>query len=280
MARVLITGCSSGFGLVTALRFARAGDRVFATMRTPARDTTLRETAAREGLPLTVHRLDVCDAASIVSALAEATAVGGPPDVLVNNAGIECRSSIEDADDADVRRQFETNVFGPLAVIRAVLPAMRARRSGTIVNVSSVAGLVARPYGGLYSATKHALEAISEALHFELQPFGIRVVVVEPGQYGTRLLDNAWPGRGFTPASPYWPHSERFEAALARLRAASGGAADPDEVAGLIVDAVRAPVPRLRHLAGRDAHLIAGAHKQLDFEAYERAMRTSLDWQD
>ena len=278
MAHVLITGCSSGFGLLTALRCARAGDRVFATMRTPAAAPDLRRTAEAERLALSVHRLDVCDPASIAAALAEVTAAGGTLDVLVNNAGIECRSSIEDAADEDVRRQFETNVFGTLNVIRAVLPGMRARRRGTIVNVSSVAGLVARPYGGLYSATKHALEAISEALHFEVQPFGLRVVVIEPGYYGTRLLDNAYSGRQFTPASPYWAHSQRFEDALARLRA--GGAADAQEVADLIHDAVHANAPRLRYLAGEDAHLIATAHKQMDFERYEGAMRARLDWQD
>src|SRR6185295_15570580 len=123
---------------------------------------------------------DVVEPASIRSAVDEVLAAG-PVDVLVNNAGIECRSSIEDADDRDVLRQFDTNVFGLLRVTRAVLPAMRARRRGTIVNVSSIAGLVSRPYGGLYSATKHAIEAISEALHFEVQPFGIRVVLIEPG---------------------------------------------------------------------------------------------------
>jgi len=278
MAHVLITGCSSGFGLLTALRFARAGNRVFATMRTPAGATELRRTAEAERLPLTVHRLDVCEPASIDAALAEVAAAGGALDVLVNNAGIECRSSIEDADDDDVRRQFETNVFGTLRVMRAVLPGMRQRRRGTIVNVSSIAGLVARPYGGLYSASKHALEAISEALHFEVQPFGIRVVLVEPGQYGTRLLDNAYPGRGFTPASPYWAHSERFEGALARLRA--GGAGDAQEVADIIHDAVHATAPRLRYLAGQDAHMIAAAYKQMDFEGYEQAMRASLGWHD
>src|SRR5262245_22401825 len=136
MANVLITGCSSGFGLLTALRFARAGDRVFATMRTPAKaPDELRGAIERERLPVALLRLDVCDQASIDAALREA----GPLDVLVNNAGIECRSSIEDASDEDVRRQFDTNVFGTLRVIRAVLPAMRDRRRGTIVNLSSIA---------------------------------------------------------------------------------------------------------------------------------------------
>src|SRR5262249_34552156 len=188
------------------------------------------------------------------------------------------RSSIEDADDAEVHKQFETNVFGTLRVLRAVLPQMRARGRGTIVNVSSIAGLVARPFGGLYSASKHALEAITEALHFEVQPLGIRVVLVEPGSYGTRLLDNAYTAARFTPASPYWPTSERFEEALAVLREGTGGMQDPQEVADAIHAAVHDRQPKLRYLVGRDAQMIATARKQLDFEQFEQAMRQSMRW--
>lgn len=276
MATVLITGCSSGFGLLTALRFARAGDRVVATMRTPAKaPDDLRRAVEHERLPVSVLRLDVGDQASVDAALREA----GPLDVLVNNAGIECRSSIEDASDDDVRRQFDTNVFGTLRVIRGALPSMRERRRGTIVNLSSIAGLVARPFGGLYSASKHALEALTEALHFEVRPFGIRVLLIEPGQYGTQLLDNAYAGARFGPASPYWPYSERFDDRLARLRP-GGRMADPQEVADLIYTAVHDRAPKLRYLAGEDAKMIAGAYKQMDFEQYEQTMRQSLDWQD
>jgi NAD(P)-dependent dehydrogenase (short-subunit alcohol dehydrogenase family) len=277
MANVFITGCSSGFGLLTALRFARAGDRVVATMRTPAKaPAELTGPIEAERLPITLARLDVCDPASIASAIGAA----GEIDVLVNNAGIECRSSIEDASEEDVQRQFDTNVFGTLRVLRAVLPQMRARKRGTIVNLSSVAGLVARPFGGLYSATKHALEAITEALHFEAAPLGIRVVLVEPGAYGTRLLDNAFPGRHFGPQSPYWPMSERFEEALTRLREGTGGMQDPQEVADLVYTAVNDETPRLRYLVGRDAQMIVTAYRAMDFEQYEQAMRQSMGWTD
>jgi len=273
--KVLVTGCSSGFGLLIALRFARAGDRVVATMRRPeSAPPELTGPIAKEKLPITIARLDVCDPKSVEAAVREA----GEIDVLVNNAGIECRSSIEDADEEDVRKQFDTNVFGTLRVLRAVLPQMRARRRGTIVNISSIAGIVARPFGGLYSASKHALEAITEALHFEVQPLGIRVVLIEPGAYGTRLLDNAYPGRRFGPASPYWPVSERFEEALATLREGTGGMQDPQEVADLVHAAVNDPQPKLRYLAGRDAQMIATAYRQLDFEQFEQAMRRSMNW--
>lgn len=278
MANVLITGCSSGFGFASALAFARRGDRVFATMRDPRAGLALEEAGTAERLALEVLRLDVCDPASIDAAFAHATETG-PLDVLVNNAGVELRSSIEDASDEDVRHQFDTNVFGVLRTIRAALPAMRARRSGTIVNVSSIAGIVARPYGGLYAASKHALEAISEALHFEVQPFGIRVVLIEPGQYGTRLLDNAIIGAGFNAASPYWERAERFDVAIKQLRP-GGVAGSAAEVARLIVDAVDDPEPRLRYLAGGDAQTIASTYRQLAFEDYERVMRQTLEWWD
>jgi len=277
MANVFITGCSSGFGLLTALAFARAGDRVVATMRRPERaPAELTGPIAAEKLPITLGRLDVCDPASIEAAVRAA----GPIDVLVNNAGIELRSSIEDASDEDVERQFDTNVFGTLRVMRAVLPQMRERKRGTIVNLSSVAGIVSRPFGGHYSATKHAIEALTEALHFEAAPLGIRVVLVQPGSYGTRLLDNAFPGAGFGPTSPYWPMSERFEEALGRLRSGTGGAQDPQEVADVIVAAVRDPQPKLRYLVGRDATMIVTAYKAMDFEQYEQAMRQSMGWTD
>ncbi|HZR83515.1 MAG TPA: SDR family oxidoreductase [Candidatus Binatia bacterium] len=279
MKNVLITGCSTGFGRATALLFARRGDRVFATMRSPEKGRDLTEVAERADLPLRVLRLDVEDPALVQSAIREATASSGPIDVLINNAGIELRSSIEDASEEDVRRQFETNVFGPLRTIRAVLPAMRERRSGTIVNVSSIAGLVSRPFGGFYAASKHALEAISEALHYEVQPFGIRVVLIEPGQYRTQLLDNAYTGRAFTPQSPYWERSSQFDEVVKRL-VPGGEAPGPDDVAQLIHRAVHDPEPKLRYLAGDDAKMIAGAYRGMEFEAYEQAMRQALDWYD
>jgi len=274
---VLITGCSSGFGLLTALHFARQGARVVATLRDPRKAGALEQAKADERLDLHVVALDVLDPATIASAVARAETLG-PIDVLINNAGIEVRGPIEECDDALARRQFDTNVLGTLRVLRAVLPVMRGRRRGTIVNVSSVAGVVARPYGGLYSASKHALEAIGEALYYEVKPFGVRVVLVEPGQYATQLSDNMLTAPSFTAASPYWQHSAGFDAHVKKL--AGGASADPQEVARVVYDAVHDPQPRLRYLAGADAHLAVTAYRQLEFEQYEQAMRGAMDWWD
>ena len=271
----LITGCSSGFGLLTALHFARQGARVIATLRDPRKAGPLEQAKAEERLDLHVLPLDVLDADSIAAAVARAEAIG-PLDVVINNAGIEVRGPIEECDDALVRRQFDTNVLGTLRVVRAVLPAMRTRGRGTIVNMSSVAGIVARPFGGLYSASKHAMEAISEALYYEVKPFGVRVVLIEPGQYATPLLDNMVTAPSFTAASPYWQRSEAFDVHVRKL--AGGALADAQEVAGLIYDAVHDPQPRLRYLAGVDAHMAVGAYRSMEFEQYEHAMRTAMDW--
>jgi len=278
MEHVLVTGSSTGFGRLIALHAARRGARVTATMRNPARGDELLRAAREEGLALEVDRLDVLDEASVREAVARAEE-RAPLDVVVNNAGIEVRGPVEECGDDLVRRQLETNFLGALRVVRAVLPALRERRAGTVVNVSSIAGLVGRPFGGLYAASKHALEAATEALHFELSPFGVRVVLIEPGQYATELLDNMATAPSFGPQSPYWEMSERFDAAVRRL-VPDGEPADPQEVAELVWDAVHDPEPKLRYLAGEDARAIAAAKRQMSFEDFEKAMRSAMDWHD
>lgn len=276
MASVLITGCSSGFGLLTALEFARKGDHVFATMRNVAKASALEKIRDAEKLPIEIVQLDILDDASVAAAFAKA----GQIDVLVNNAGMELRSPIEEASEAEIRKQFETNVFGTLRVIHAVLPAMRARGSGTIVNLSSVAGIVGVPYGGYYSATKHALEAITETMHFELSSFGVRVISIEPGAFRTELGSNAFTAARFDEKSAYWGLSERFAAARTKLAPAEGVPSDPADVARAIYDAVHDETPRLRYLVGADAQLIGAVRKQTDFEGFEAAMRQTLDWRE
>ena len=156
MANVLITGCSSGFGLLSALEFARRGDTVFASMRTVSKATALNDAAAAEGLKVEVVSLDVTDDDSVRSAVAGVAAEAGTIDVLVNNAGIEMNGAIHLIADDEARWQFDTNVLGPLRTMRAVVPIMLHQGGGTIVNVSSVAGVAAVPYSGMYAASKHA----------------------------------------------------------------------------------------------------------------------------
>jgi NAD(P)-dependent dehydrogenase (short-subunit alcohol dehydrogenase family) len=279
VASVLITGCSSGFGKLTALLFARHGHTVFATMRDTARAGPMAAMAQEEGLDVRVLALDVTDDASVRSAVAEAeAAAGGALDVVVNNAGVELRGAVESVSDPEVLAQFDTNVFGVIRVVRAVLPAMRERGRGVIVNVSSIAGLVARPYGGIYSATKFAMEAISEALHHELRSFGIRVAVVEPGQFETALLANAVIADAFGPDSPYRESSDRFDVAIQGL-SPDGKRAPADVVAETIVAVAFDDDAGLRHLVGSDAELVMSVRNSGDFEHFDRTIRDALNWE-
>jgi NAD(P)-dependent dehydrogenase (short-subunit alcohol dehydrogenase family) len=181
MATVLITGTSTGIGFATALAFGRAGYKVAATMRSPTRAPELANTAAREKLAITVFTMDVDSDASVKEAIPRIVKEMGPIDVLVNNAGIERTGSVEELPLAECRALMETNYFGVIRCVQAVVPAMRERRNGCIINVASVAGHISLSPLGAYAATKFALEALSEALAQEVRSFNIHVAIVEPG---------------------------------------------------------------------------------------------------
>lgn len=190
---VLITGASSGFGNLGALHYARLGAKVFATMRNLPRPeaTDLLQQAKAQGLDITVIALDVTSDVSVAKAVAEAQKLaGGGIDILVNNAGIGITGPVEVQDMEATKLAFETNVFGVQRMIRAVLPGMRKKKSGLIFNISSQLGRVIMPGGGHYSATKFALEAMSEQLAYELVPLGIEVCVIQPGGYPTKVWVN------------------------------------------------------------------------------------------
>ncbi|MDP9237060.1 MAG: SDR family oxidoreductase [Chloroflexota bacterium] len=279
MAVVLITGCSSGFGKLAAVQFARGGDTVFASMRNTAKAQPLLDEAKAAGVAVEVIELDVNDDSSVRTAVKDVIARGARIDVLVNNAGIGTHGPVEDYDDEEVEKIFQTNVLGVIRVTRAVAPQMRAQGSGRIVNVGSLMGIVTAPFGGVYSASKHAVEALSDALHYELHPFGVRVVLVEPGGFDTEFGANVAPARRFTEGSAYVELERRFSEASTRLPGA-GERADAVAVADVIVDAARAEAPKRRYLVGQDAQLIGGLHKQMSDEDFENAMRTTLDFWD
>ena len=213
---VLITGCSSGIGHATAEVMAASGHRVYATARKPDAIADLAQRGCR------TLALDVTDEQSMRAAVATVEEAEGAVGVLVNNAGYSQSGAVETLDMDDVRRQFETNVFGLIRMCQLVLPGMRARRSGRIINVSSMGGKLTFPGGGAYHATKHAVEAISDALRFEVKGFGVDVVVIEPGLIKTHFAETAKatvdaPGRGprraaragSGPSAPCWRSSCR-----------------------------------------------------------------------
>jgi len=275
--RALITGSSSGFGLLTAVELARRGHRVVATMRDPRRSSALDAACEAAGVTVQVVALDVDDATSVAAGVDAAVDLLGGLDVLVNNAGIEVRGPIELVSDAEVRQQFETNVFGLLRVVRASVPHLRRADAGVVVNVGSIAGVIARPFAGVYAASKHAVEAISEALHFELGLSGIRVHVVQPGQFPTGLAANTTTAAAFTPsADGDWEIAEALEARVKGL-VPDGEPADPELVARTICDVVDDPLAPLRTPVGADTELILAARHGRSFEEYEVLMRSALD---
>jgi NAD(P)-dependent dehydrogenase (short-subunit alcohol dehydrogenase family) len=245
MASVLITGTSRGIGLETALAFGRAGHRVHATMRNPSQSPDLAATAAREKLPITVSTMDVDSDQSVNDAIG-AILKDGPIDVLVNNAGVEGVGPVEEFPLASFRAIMETNYFGALRCIQAVVPEMRAKQSGCIINVSSVAGRICSPPLTSYCASKWALEALSEGLAGELKTFHIRVAIVEPG-----IIDTAMARRIGDPApgSPYG-QTARFSALFSN---SLKNPVPPSLVAEKILEVATSESWQLRHPVGPDA---------------------------
>ena len=266
---VLITGCSSGIGAESARHFARAGFWVFASMRRPEAGDDLRREAAAQGWTLTTLPLDVTSDASVAAAAAALLAeTGGRIDVLVNNAGYYCMGPIEETAPAELAAQLDTNVIGVLRVTRALLPVMRAAGRGTVVNVSSISGLVVLPLVGPYHASKFALEALTEALRYEVSPFGIRVVAVEPGAMVSQFHHNEVRARASGGAeSPYAALTAAYDRESSKLRRGQ-----VQDVARVILRAATARRPRLRWRVGPSSFSGGVLRKLVPDRIYEWAI--------
>ena len=269
----LITGCSSGFGRVLAEAAIEHGDRVVATARSVER---LKDLAQRCGLRMLILPLDVTDQAQIGAVVEEAIRSFGRIDVLVNNAGYGLFGAVEELSLDEIRQQFDTNVFGLIAVTQAVLPHLRRQRSGHIVNMSSVAGVVVRAAGGVYAASKFAVEAISEALADELKSFGVRVTVVEPGPFRTDFF-----GRSLAHAKrPLPEYEEPLTSVRQWLKQLDGNqVGDPAKAAHIIIEAVEAAEPPLHLPLGKTAR----ERIEAKFENFRReieAWREKIDATD
>jgi NAD(P)-dependent dehydrogenase (short-subunit alcohol dehydrogenase family) len=268
---LLVTGSSSGIGRAVALEAARRGHRVFASARNPE-DVAGLEIPGR----LTPLRLDVTDPASVAEAVAKVLREGKRIDALVNSAGFAQYGAAEDVSAELWRRQFDVNFFGTLEAIRAVLPAMREARRGTIVNLSSVGGKIAIPFAAPYCATKHAIEALSDALRVEVAPFGIRVVLVEPGPITTRFTDTA---RALvlplmTRSGPY----SRFykDAEHAMDVDFQKGSRPPEEVARVVLRAIESENPKTRYRVTSLARVYIALRRVLPDRFFDRRMKKAL----
>ncbi|MFF5142627.1 oxidoreductase [Streptomyces sp. NPDC013157] len=242
-----VTGSSRGFGLEITRAALAAGHQVVATARKP---DTVREKFPDAGDKLLTVALDVTDPQSIQAAVDAAIERFGRIDVLVNNAGTGLLAAVEESDDAAVRALYETNVFGPLAVQRAVLPVLRHQRSGHVINISSIVGFATAPGWGIYASTKFAVEGFTETLHTELAPLGIHVTLVEPGFFRTDFLDPANLHTGPDTIDDYAPTVGAMRTAAASLHHTQPG--DPVKAARAIVEMADDPEPPLRLPLGAD----------------------------
>ena len=261
MAHVLVTGCSSGIGLETALTFARSGHKVYATMRNLDRAAALRKRVEKEKLPVAIVEMDVDSDGSVTTAIAKIQFQDGPIDVLVNNAGIERSGSIEQTPWEDFRAAMETNYFGALRCIRACMPEMRKRQSGCIINISSVAGRIACSPLAPYMASKFALEAMSEALAQEGKPFNIRVLIVEPGIIATAMAQRIADPRERSPYPQIHRFGHLFEASLANPT-------PPTVVAEKIREIFESGTWQLRHVSGPTAQPFLDWRKSMTDEQW------------
>jgi NAD(P)-dependent dehydrogenase (short-subunit alcohol dehydrogenase family) len=268
---VLITGCSTGIGRATALVLAQRGFPVYATAR---RLDSIADLATKGCRTL---QLDVCDEASMTTAVQTIEATEGAIGVLVNNAGYGLEGAFETTPMSDIRRQFETNVFGLTRLTQLVLPGMRRQRWGKVVNISSVGGVITLPGGAFYHATKHAVEAISDALRFEVREFGIDVVLIEPGAIKTKFGDTAVStiadGDGPYAAFNAEVRSKVMDAFEGRLAAFAG---QPEDVARVIERAVTVPKPRTRYPVTGAAHLLTRLRGVLPDRAFDAFLRTQF----
>jgi NAD(P)-dependent dehydrogenase (short-subunit alcohol dehydrogenase family) len=254
----LITGGTDGLGKAIALRLAREGYRVFAAGRSAERRAKLAEEAQKLILPITPIEMDVCNDLSVDRALDEIRSVAGPVDVLINNAGVAYGVTMEEIRLEDLRRQFETNYFSAVRMIQRVLPEMRARRGGCIINMSSVSGRGTLPVMGPYSSSKHALEAMSDALRHEVRPFGVRVILIEPSYIPTNVenvaIELAAQYRPLMEKGPYASVYGGFFKGWRKYTKASK--TTPEDCAEIVLGALREAEPRPRYpvpkKAGRD----------------------------
>jgi NAD(P)-dependent dehydrogenase (short-subunit alcohol dehydrogenase family) len=272
----VVTGSSGGIGLATALALARNGYLTYATMRNLAKQDSIQSVADKQHLPIRTVQLDVTDENSVKNAIQLILSESGRIDVLVNNAGYGLTGAFEDIGMDEIKSLYETNVFGVICVTQAVLPIMRKQGSGRIINISSGAGRIGYPGGSAYVSSKFALEGLSESMAFEVEQFGIRTVLVEPGFIRTNFADNIVTAKkAEDPNSPYSQMMMQMKSS-SHVRRMIENAPDADLVASVIVEAATAKEPNLRYLAGKDVEQMVAAKKSMSDEEFQKMIRQGV----
>ena len=272
----IVTGSSSGIGYATSLLLARNRFHTYATMRNIEKSADIQQIANKERLPLQVIQLDVNDDASIRNSIEKVKSENERIDVLVNNAGYGLIGAFEDLSAEEIKSQFETNFFGVIRLTQQVLPIMRKQKSGTIVNVSSGAGRIGFPGMSAYVSSKFALEGLSESMSYELEPFGIRVVIIEPGVIRTNFKKNSVMSKKSFDNSSISPYSSIIQKMDASISSIVEHATPPEEVAKAILHAVISNNPELRYLVGNDIIMMAETKKSMSDEDFRKMMMQNI----
>ena len=245
-------------------------------MRNLDKSKRIKEIAKNENLPLEVLELDVTDDKSVANAIYKIGNTHHRIDVLVNNAGYEHHGAVEELSMDEIRAQFETNFFGAVRVMKVVLPIMRKQRSGTIVNVGSIGGIIGVPLNSAYVGSKFALEGFSESMKYELEGFGIKVILIEPGAVKTNYLDNAKQAQmAMNPSSPYAEFSKKMSAGV-KERFKEASSSSPYQVAEVILSAIKSEKPNTRYLIGNDAIAIKERRKNSSDSELEQWIKESI----
>jgi NAD(P)-dependent dehydrogenase (short-subunit alcohol dehydrogenase family) len=272
----VVTGSSSGNGFETSLLLAKNRFYTYSTMRNLEKSARIKEVAKKDSLPIEVLQLDVTDDKSVTDAIDVISNRQGRIDVLVNNAGYEQHGPVEELSMEEIKTQFETNFFGAVRVMKAVLPMMRKQRSGTIVNVSSIGGKIGVPLNSAYVGSKFALEGFSESMKYELEGFGIKVILIEPGAVNTNYLENSRQAqKAMNPDSPYAELSKMVSEGV-RERFKETSSSSPMQVAKVILTAIKSEKPNTRYLVGNDAIAINERRKSSSDSELERWIKEGL----
>ena len=274
----LVSGGTDGLGRATAVMLAEHGFRVFAGGRNIERIAALQQFASERKLQLTAMELDVCDDASVDYAVTRIEKSTGTVDVLVNNAGIAIAAVMEEITLADLRKQFETNFFGLVRMSQRVLPGMRRKLSGRIINMSSIAGKLASPLFGPYSSSKHAVEAVSDAMRLEVYPFGIQVVLIEPGYIPTSMNRNAGElSSAYARGAEQSPYKSVYQGFLKSWgKTTKSSRYTPEDCARVILRAAEDDPPRARYAVTREAKIGILFRRLLSDRAMDRQMRKAM----
>jgi short-subunit dehydrogenase len=272
----IVTGSSSGIGYATSLLLARNRFHTYATMRNIEKSAEIQEIANKERLALQVIQLNVNDDASISNSIKKIERENERIDVLINNAGYGLVGAFEDLSVEEIKLQFETNFFGVIRVIQQVLPIMRKQKSGTIVNVSSGAGRIGFPGMSAYVSSKFALEGLSESMSYELEPFGIKVIIIEPGVIRTNFKKNSVMSKKSLDNSSISPYSTIIQKIDSSISSIIEHATPAEEVAKAILHAITSNNPELRYLVGNDIIMMAETKKSMSDEDFRKMMMQSI----